>query len=182
MMTKETFDQGMRMLVGAFPITVGKDMRAAFYDSLNSLPDEMFKVGVVKCCREWQPMKRNFPTPAEIGEFCVPGERFVVVQQGSRNFTKVVPWTDRLKMLENVHKKRLEVKKPVEPELSWEERKANVQKLRELVEQIMHRKSRKLDDNKKTNGDSVPFMTPEQIAERKRMLNEQADRLLKEER
>jgi len=130
----------------------------------------------MKCTQEWIPGRSAFPSPADIGECCVPGDRFVVVQAGSRNITKTVPWTERLRMLAAPKQKRIEEKVP---DLTPEQRKKNIAWMWELVEKTWPKGVKRGQNEPFTrpiaNGEST--MSDEQIAERKRFLNEQAEKL-----
>jgi len=177
-MNKENFERGFRLLAGAFPMKVSLDMRATYFAALMTIPDEMFLDGCMRCTREWVPYRQQFPSPAEVGEFCVPGERYVVVQSGSRNVTKTVAWPMRLHALMAPKKQMIEEKVP---NLTPEQRKENIRKMWELVDQIWPKHVSRTNGEQKPTGSVESTMTDEQIMARKKLLADQAERLRQSE-
>src|SRR2546426_4782009 len=68
-----------------------------FFEVLSDIPDELCIAGVKRLAREWTKTK-GFPLPADIGEACVPGERYR--RKYDPMTTKMelqdIPWAERL--------------------------------------------------------------------------------------
>lgn len=96
-MDTEAFDAGIRHLEIMFNTTMSTSRRSLYHEALSEIPTDLWAKGIDAVCST----ARYFPTVAEIGEACVPGEaKHEEIDKWTRlRVTVETPWTERLASL-----------------------------------------------------------------------------------
>lgn len=133
-MDTEHFEAGIRHLETMFGSTLGGQRKQAYRAALCNIPDELWDEGIICIART----ARFFPSVAEIGEVCVPGEseREEKDPWTGRWAKVLIPWPERLARLLRPAlpaPEKMQPDEPIQPQVT----KEHWQRLRDTISLIM---------------------------------------------